>query len=80
VSKRVSNKKGKHAGARCKGVRLGYHRRTALSSMQKLRNQLEGTVATDDEHQEKLTQGLANVKERVQQLMPKSLLRRHQSR
>ncbi len=83
MSKRVSNKKGEHAGARCKGVRIGYWRKRnlkALKAQQKAMAKALMEKKHTTEEQKEILGSLAYLGQQFRELLPKSMRRRHQSR
>jgi len=83
MSKRVSNKRGKHAGSRCRHVRIGYFRQRNLRILSERRKVITENLMkreiTEDER-EQVIGSLAFIGQQIRQLVPKSLLRRHQAR
>ena len=82
MSKRVANKRGKHAGARCKGVRMGYYRKRNISM---LRDQQKGMLkdlekAEGKDAKNEILEAITYAGKQIKSLIPRALLRRHQSR
>lgn len=75
MSKRVSNKKGKHKGARCKGVHIGYQRKHLLETLQS--NQAK--ILKSEEKSEETITLLTQLRKQIIKLIPKRI-HRHQGR
>ncbi len=82
MSKRISNKKGEHAGARCKGARISYWRRQELDMLAERRiSALKALAkAKKKKDREELAKAIRGFGAQIRNLVPKVLLRRHQSR
>lgn len=81
MPKRIDNKRGKHAGSRCKRVRYGYHRQIKIEKLKELRAALEGRVWTTDKDKEMEREyRLSMAKSMLRSILPKRLFRRPQNR
>jgi len=82
MSKRVSNKRGEHAGSRCGRIRLGYYRKRKLDRLQEQREKAHEDMKkakTKDERSE-IREAITYMKKQIRSLVPKALLRRHQGK
>lgn len=82
MSKRVSNKRGKHAGARCKGIRIGYWRQRNIAALieerKAMRKDLNDAKKKDERNE--ILEAISYAGKQIKSLIPKTLQRRHQAR
>ena len=74
MSKRVCNKKGR-VGARFGRVRIGWKRQRQIDHYRAMEKQIRMT-----DIDEQAREVLKNIKGAIKKLMPKKMMRRHQSR